>query len=654
MSLKRGLTRGSCDFCFRRKVKCDRSFRTAKGHAACSQCDLRLTPCTFESDDIRTQRHRSNPLRGSISNAGLGANPPTEIEAQRHASPLNSDTLAPPFSNTATFSSESLLDAGINTSTQSPITSFSLPTSSDIDFELSPESSSYLDSIFLGNCDMAEPTTNWDNMSNLALHPVDELRNNLVLNQNPYYISEVDPGTLDVAIEAYFSFACLALPVLYKDAFMADYKVHQSSPALVFAVACRGCPFTQIADKWTLQQRLASCFREAFFQARNTTSNQETVRLDDLEALALMVNFEYEKPEDTISPLQSQLQNLFLTHDSLVLMILQYRIETSPIVTTGPSVMLSRAAERQTLLFWYVYGWDAFNCLDRNIASRIRDDEIEISRQLNGNGNQSYFDAILGLATIARRMVRTLCGPVVRRKGVKQQDVETLYKHLEEWHTKVCPPELHVRTSCNASCSPCKTLSTQTEMHKFLPLQQGVITFLELHCYMQLEHYVSQYGINEPGSLMGQIVDMRVKYEALQAAHKIVEVAQWIEGLTVNERTFTSITTHALVDLAPGILRDICAGASTWLFLRAKEILYRTAFQAHPTAERPDTEFGNKDATDLPRERVRSLIKSASTLRNVAAMAASHRETRQLVERLDRQLESLKELLGAREVHWSA
>jgi hypothetical protein len=454
-----------------------------------------------------------------------------------------------------------------------------------------------------------------------------------------------------VAIEAYFSFASLALPVLYKDAFIADYKGYQSSPALVFAVACRGCPFTQVADKWTLQQRLASRFREAFFQARNTTPDQEAVRLDDLEALALMVNFDYERPEHIISPLQSQLHNLLLTHDSLVLMTLQYRIETSSTVTTGPSVMLSRAAERQTLHFWYVYGWDAFNCLDRKVASRIQDEDIEISGQLNGHGSQSYFDVILGLAVIARRMVRSLCGPVVRRKGVKHQDVETLYKQLEQWHTNACPPELHVQTSGNVSCSPCRTVSVRTKMRTFLPLQQAVIALLELNCYMQLEDCVRQYGIEEPGSLMGQIVDLRVKYETLQAAHKIVEVAQWIDELAINERTFTPMTTHALVDLAPGILRNICAGASTWLFLRAKELFYKTTLEAQPVVERPHNKFGDEDDTDLLGERVRGLMESATMLRNVAAKAASHGDTRQLIEVLDRQLGSLEELHNPRGVH---
>lgn len=59
MPLKRGLVRESCDFCFRRKVKCDRSLRFTEGFDTCSQCDARGEQCCLENpDDIRTQRQK--------------------------------------------------------------------------------------------------------------------------------------------------------------------------------------------------------------------------------------------------------------------------------------------------------------------------------------------------------------------------------------------------------------------------------------------------------------------------------------------------------------------------------------------------------------------------------------------------------------------
>ncbi|KAI8633035.1 hypothetical protein F5Y19DRAFT_285808 [Xylariaceae sp. FL1651] len=669
MSLKRGLERVSCDFCFRRKVKCDRSSRARAGHA-CSQCDLRQTPCTFDSDDVRIQRRRRESPKSSYSNAG--AQTPTDTETRQGAGPsivsdderthaensaiaLDDDALFAPFSNNAainaTVSIGSSLSVITTSTTQSQATDFSVPNFPDFDFELSPESISFLDSVFIRNYNTTEPNTVWGNMLDPAPQDVDEQRSSLTQEQNPYLVSDIDTETLEAAIEAYFSFASLALPILYKDAFMIDYNDRRSSLALVFAVACRGSPFVQTKEKWALQQRLASRFRDAYLQARSVGANQEVIRLDDLEALALMVGFDYEKSEDPTSPLYSQLENLFLTHDSLVLMTQQYRIETCRMTSTGLSTVLSRAAERHTILFWYVYGLDAFNSLDRKVASRIRDEDVDLSGQLPGHESRSYFDAILGLAIIARRMTRALRSPIAKRNGVKHQDVESFYKQLEEWHINICPLGLRTRAVDSTSLSSWHESGFSpkgTERNNHLPLHQAVVALLELNCYMQIEDCISQYGIEDRGSHVGQIVDIRVEYESLQAVYKIVDVAQWLERLAVSGPISSSTVSHVLVDLAPGILRDICAGASTWLFLRAKRILQKAVNQiSHSGLQQADCPSSNENDGELAREQVRSLMKSAVTLRNIAATAISHKDTKPLIERLDEQLRCLKEFLEA-------
>lgn len=66
MPLKRGQKRGSCDFCFRRKIKCDQRNRAAQGFDACSQCDSRQEHCRVnDSDDIHIQRYRRATPRGA-------------------------------------------------------------------------------------------------------------------------------------------------------------------------------------------------------------------------------------------------------------------------------------------------------------------------------------------------------------------------------------------------------------------------------------------------------------------------------------------------------------------------------------------------------------------------------------------------------------
>lgn len=660
MPLKRGLERESCDFCFRRKIKCDRSSRTATGRPACSQCDLRQASCTFECDDIRIQRRRKNPSKAKAvditastetksAQGFISGNESTCAENPSLA--FGDDTWSPPFYDSTAVLSRVPPDVSTAMSTQSSMTTSSLPACPDFEFELSPNGISFLDSIFLQGHDTIEAIATWDSMPNPALQLMNEPQESLPPNRSPYCVLDIQPDMLDAAIDAYFSFASLALPVLSKDGFIADYKAHQSSSALVFAVACRGCPFIQATEKWSLQQRLASRYREAFLQARSTTSSPDIVRLDDLEALALMVDFEYESSEELTSPLQSQLENLLLTHDSLVVMTLQYRIETRITATTGLSTTLSRATQRQTLLFWYVYGWDAFRSLDRKMASRIRDEDIDLSRQPHGQEGQSYFDAILSLAGIARKMARTLCSPIARQKGVKHQDVDNLYKLLEEWRMNICPPGLHIRLSNHVSSPQESSLSLGTEIKDFVPIHKAVVALLELNCVMQLEACVSEYGIEEHGSSMGQIVDMRVKYETLQAAYRIAEVARWIEKLSVSQGMSTSTITHAMTDLAPGVIRNICAGASYWISQQAKEMFQSTRNgEFNTTMAKSDCASGDRNIAELSRERVKSWMESVATLRDTAATATSHRDTEILIERLDQQLGSLKALVNTNEV----
>ncbi|KAJ2986060.1 hypothetical protein NUW58_g5209 [Xylaria curta] len=657
MPLKRGLERESCDFCFRRKIKCDRSLRSAAGHPACSQCDLRQTPCTFESDDARTQRRRKTSAKGSPSaSTQIGTKARRQIShdivsndrcTHSSASVLKygNDVLSPPFLDGTTASSRLPLDIATDTTTWSPMTQHLLPTSSNLDFQLSPNDVSFLDSI-LQTHDVAEPSADWGDMPSPGLQTTGNLQDNLVAIKTPYNILGIQPETLDAAIEAYFSFASLALPVLSKDGFIADYNNHWCSPSLVFAVACRGCPFIHSTEKWALQQRLASQFRETFLQARSLASSENVIRLDDLEALVLMVDFEYENSEGFASPLQSQLQNLLLTHDSLVAMTLQYRIETRLTVETGAPDTLSRATERQTLLFWYLYGLDAFYSLDRKVASRIQDGDIDLSTQPDGLESQSYFNAIISLAGIAREMARRLCGSVTRRKGVKCQDIESLYNQLEEWQRTICPPALKIQSSSHDSSPGEMTLFPSTGIQEFLPLQKVVVMLLELNCFMQLEACVSQYGIEEHGSFVGQIMSLRVKYETLQAAYKIVEVARWVGKLTIGVKTPDATISYAMTDLAPGIIRNIFAGASTWISLRARENFHSiTHGELEPIVSRSSCAFDREDKLGLSKEQAKSWTVSLTTLRDIVSTATSHRDTELLIKRLNRQLETLNELV---------
>ena len=139
MRLKRGIERESCDFCHRRKIKCDRSSRMEKGHDSCSQCSLRQLACRLDdSDDVRIRNKRRQ------TNA---------TESDAHASCTQPGSTSLPGTPSLVLSQENTpavsLHAPEAPRDDSPLEFPFL----DDPFELSPDAIFFLDQIF-----MVEPT----------------------------------------------------------------------------------------------------------------------------------------------------------------------------------------------------------------------------------------------------------------------------------------------------------------------------------------------------------------------------------------------------------------------------------------------------------------------------------------------------------------
>ena len=266
----------------------------------------------------------------------------------------------------------------------------------------------------------------------------------------PWTRCGLDETTFVDALKAYFTYVTLYLPVLLEDAFWQDYYTGRCSLSIIYAVACRGLPFVRPnADKktvWAQQQHVAEHFREAFFAAQlSANHNRGRVRLDDLEALALMVNFKNFKPSGSadgssssstaaLAQLHAHLTGLYLTHDSLVLMTMQSGIDTPDTVNSNnsnnnnnnnnnnsnknnntssaanvasaaasltalstatasdPKAPLTRLNDRRILLFWHVYGIDSFHCLDKKLISRIPDYNHQLLLSVTGGDGSSIAD----------------------------------------------------------------------------------------------------------------------------------------------------------------------------------------------------------------------------------------------------------------------
>ncbi|KAH8693656.1 hypothetical protein BGW36DRAFT_429696 [Talaromyces proteolyticus] len=656
MKLRRGLERESCDFCYRRKVKCDRSARANLGYSACSQCDLRRVPCHIDnSGDLRKQKredrsnihHRASSSQIQISDP---ARDTTSVDSDRPLLSLTSTHLL----------ATSLL--GVDSTTPVPDqTSDFLFLDSLLDMK--PENVLFLDQTFISDYDPTiwtsevlhsiDPIAMLSTSRDIETQPPDQQPTIPPLIDRLSQKCNINHSVLHAALHGYFDFAGLCLPIIYEDAFWTDCHAGLCSPALVYAIACRGIPFINVeppASKTKYQHQLACGFRESFFEAQQTTIPQESIRLDNLEALALMINYEYDNDNaDPSSSISSHLGSLFLTLDSLVLMILQSRIDTHD--SSSAMTTLCRATQRRSLLFWHVYGLDAFQSLDHKRISRIQDDTVEITDRLSRDeiGDGGYLDAMLSLAIIARRIVQLLCSPIARRRGVSSDDVQSLYDQLRRWRKHSCSDYLEWDEKVvNQSRLMDRGEGFITGKH--MKLYQAVVKLLEFNCYLQIEDCVIKYGIQEKPILGGEILSLQVQYQSLRAACGIADVCGWISHNHIEGRQGKEghcEVQYFVIDLSPDILRNLCAGACYWLCIRCKTLSCRGFLPIpQPNSSLSERDGREQDGADADVRYIKGYIETAKQLRDGVAVAKSHKDTEKIVARLDEQLSSLQKLIN--------
>ncbi|KAL7937744.1 hypothetical protein V8C35DRAFT_187828 [Trichoderma chlorosporum] len=667
MRLKRGVERASCDFCHRRKIKCDRPLRESEGHDSCSPCSLRGIHCLLDdSDDVRLRRRRRAAVRDEErvdqSPSMLTTSPAdAAVESFNHPS-ANVVTFGKEVASAQSQGLATLMpsyfppngDDGIPSSVdQSPEFSFI-----DTPFELSPESILFLDQIFMGNCetplDYLQPPLMSDIDLQSSLDRDDATQSSLNeplreasasrISHKPWLDCGLDETTFDAALHAYFDFAAVHLPVLIEDAFWQDYRTGRCSHALVYAIACRGLSFATDLESWDKQQRLAFSFREKFLEAQSTSTGKSAMRLDNLEALAIMVNWTYDETQS--SSLHSQLGRLFLTHEALVLATVQSQMQDSnEAEQSDPTAPLARSEERRKLLFWHVYGLDAFHSLDQKTISRISDGKnSEISPKLPRLDAGSYLDAILSLAIIAREILQALVTINTKRNGVKCSDLMNIYDRLNRWQKHDCPAHLRRRRDADGRLMPLNI--NESSKTKFLqPLHCSVLWLLEINCYMQIEDCVSQYGVQNGALLEGEMMALRVEFEAIRAVHDGVEISRWMRQYSATATHSDAVRSHSLIDLAPSITRNLCAGLCFWICERGKKVLRHGSPSLtiiHPKNRQQEA----RNEKDQRKQDVSDYREAAKEFRSAVATATSHRDTECVLQRLDKQIASFEEAVA--------
>ncbi|KAJ5999727.1 hypothetical protein N7481_000136 [Penicillium waksmanii] len=632
--LKRGLPRESCNFCHGRKIKCDRSLRAKEGHTSCSQCALRQSPCRLDDPtETRTPSRARETARGGKTGLNLGDGD--------GILPRGDNPEATPFASTSQPEPLQLQEYDQSTSIHYPDIMF------DENFlTLSRDNIFFLDQVFMDDngearwlADDQGVGVTISNTSNIdeGLSGLSEQQ-----AQQSTEISSWPDGVTDsntaftAAINCYFKFAAPWLPILLEDAFWEDYRNGRASHVLASAVACRGMPFTAVPDRWNIQQRFARDFREAYLGARSIASDDGSIRLDDLEALALMVNFEYDDTDTP--PLHSNLGRLFLKHESLVLMTLQSRIQDRVSTSSGSMVSLARARERRVLLYWHVYGLDAFHCLDRKQISLIPDKNKSENGNLPPHEVSDFLDAVLELAVIARKLLQRLCSESAKRSGVEPNDVHDLYEQIYHWRNQTCPPHLRRHEeSLGVLATQDKNEDYPTEMQRHIQLHRAVLWALEINCLMQVECAVSDFGIRDSANLRADITAARVKYESLRALNNTISICHWIDLHTISDEDGKQ---HSLVDLAPLALRNVCAGLCYWSCQNLNDT-YSTQI-----SKKPALSDGRQARTDGQNHTMDDRIQNAKLLRDTAAKATSHRDTADILARLDKQITMFKATLS--------
>ncbi|KGO71074.1 hypothetical protein PITC_080110 [Penicillium italicum] len=157
---------------------------------------------------------------------------------------------------------------------------------------------------------------------------------------------------------------------------------------------------------------------------------------------------------------------------------------------------------------------------------------------------------------------------------------------------------------------------------------------------MQIESCITEYGLWDESSLEAEMIMLRAQYECLQAAQDVVEICQWIGKCP----TVDSAEAKPLIDLAPSILRNICAGTCIWICLRAEKLVPREPFELlHEVSHGGSGREHCENSTD--KSRITVYVKAAKTLRDTVATASSHSDTVKILTRLDNQIRSLHEKL---------
>ncbi|CAI7640682.1 unnamed protein product [Penicillium pancosmium] len=438
------------------------------------------------------------------------------------------------------------------------------------------------------------------------------------------------------SLRAYFDILGEFHPCIPEDAFWEDFRAGRCSPILLAAIAYRGLAFTNAQEKSEKQQSLLVMCMSKILKIKIDNTGSSLAPLDDLEATALMTEFIHTDAQFPSSFLHQW--KLSMAYDSLVKGTLKRR--NREMVISGPSRSLARVEERYTILCSYVYSVDSFQRLSRENSSPLPDD-----RSLNEDNScqikDHYPDAMLSLAVIARDICRKLCSPEATASGIDCRDVLCLYEQLHDWRVSSLPSALSEPQRGVAESSPENRSSRELApdpASRSVNLRRMILWALQIYCYLKIEGCIARHGWKDEDSLATEAAAHRMDYENNQAVFGAADLAASIRQPQSADQGSVK---RPLVDLAPSILRNICADICKWVCARAKR---HWDLQASKGVEKTASSPENSDQVlETHRRQFLHYAGIAKLLRDTVAAASSHSDTEGMIKYLDLQLSSLQD-----------
>ncbi|KAJ6081449.1 hypothetical protein N7499_006323 [Penicillium canescens] len=642
------INRKSCNLCRRQKRKCDLQSRLENGVERCSRCAERDHECHFGSSDDTYANGRKSLQRCSSNSEPLEE--PGVVERCDSLPSLSPEVTAATIlfdeSPSSQFSGSFLEPCSEHSlflqrvfGNHRPQNSHATPLAESSSDSSSSESQNTEKATTAVAHEFIRHDTRSGAFRSARSHFFQLLLDEIAHPGATFPSHLVDLcGDTSVYVEslhAYFDFPGLYRPFVPEHAFWLDFYADRCSPALLSAIACCGISYTKAADKWKKQQRLAiTCMKH--LMKTEAVKTGSIVRLDDLEAIALLIDFKFDrahKPPTTI-------WKRFMSHDALVLMSLQSRNRAPR--KLDPSAALAHVDERFTLLYWDVFGRDAFRCLNQKSTSLILDHNPGSTEDFLRREAGSYLDAILSLSIVARQIAKKLCNTTVKATGIAYGDIRSLYELLRHWRKNILPPKLQQpidRQSEVAEKARVAMTSTPIAARE-ARLQRAVLWALEIKCYLQIEECVAWYGLREGVLVHTDAIALCTEHKSLKVALEAVDLARAIKE---NHPCDADLDGKPLVDLAPSILRDSCAEVCLWICSRGKRPSGLLEDQTRVNHSRPLGEQCLQTPEQIhTRGRRADYAKIAKSLRDAVAAALSHRDTEQMVIRLDDQIASLE------------